>query len=95
MEAMRPYLTPHPIIGEFLRIVSRASPLGLPGRPLQRLLVLAAIDVLPPALRQDLNLPDRPHAGARGLALRAFAIPAEMAPHRIVREARARVRRTP
>jgi uncharacterized protein (DUF2236 family) len=96
LEAMRPKLRPHPIIGEFLRIVSTTSPLGPPGRPLQPLLVRAAIDLVPARLRRDLNLPERPLAGAAVLAImRAFATAAEVAPHPIVRHAHARVGRKP
>lgn len=92
IEAMRPKLRPHPILGEFMQIVSTTSPLGPAGRPLQPLLVRAAIDVLPPALRQDLELPERPLARAAVLAaMRSFAAAARFAPNEIVRQARARV----
>jgi uncharacterized protein (DUF2236 family) len=64
-DRMRPALVPHPIIGEFLRIVSTTSPLGLVGRALQPLVVQAAIDLLPRDLRQKLELP----ASTPGLAL--------------------------
>ena len=94
MEAMRPNLRAHPIIGEFLRIVCMTSPLGPPGRPLQRLLVRAAVDLLPPSLRRELNLPDAALLGAAApLAMRAFAAAADMAPNPIVHDAHARMRR--
>jgi uncharacterized protein (DUF2236 family) len=96
IEAMRPSLRPHRIIGEFLQIVARSSPLGPPGRPLQPLLVRAAVDLLPPALRRDLNLPERPLARAAVLVImRAFASAAGLTPPAIVAEARARVGRKP
>lgn len=94
IDAMRPSLRSHPIIGEYLRIVSRTSPLGPAGRPLQRLLVRAAIDLLPAALREGLNLPASPRLGAAvRVAMRAFAAAADMAPNPFVREAHARVGR--
>jgi uncharacterized protein (DUF2236 family) len=94
IEAMRPKLRPHPILGEFLRIVATTSPFGLPGRPLQPLLVRAAIDVLPPSLRSDLELPERPLARAAVLAtMRGLAATARLAPDKIVRQAHARVGR--
>jgi uncharacterized protein (DUF2236 family) len=96
IEAMRPSLRPHRIIGEFLQIVSTTSPLGPPGRPLQPLLVRAAIDLLTPSMRRDLNLPERPMARAAVLVImRAFATAAGVAPPLIVSEARARVGRKP
>lgn len=96
IEAMRPKLRPHPIIGEFLRIVSRTSPLGLPARPLQPLIARAAIDLLPAALRRELELPDRPFAAAAAPALmRGLAAAAQRAPNEIVRQAHARVGRPP
>jgi uncharacterized protein (DUF2236 family) len=96
IEAMRPSLRPHRIIGEFLQIVSTTSPLGPPGRPLQPLLVRAAIDLLTPSMRRDLNLPERPLARAAVLVImRAFASAAGLTPPAIVAEARARVGRKP
>lgn len=46
-EAMRPFLEPHPIVDEFLGIMT--TRIGLPGplRPLQRLLVRAGVELLP------------------------------------------------
>jgi uncharacterized protein (DUF2236 family) len=92
IEAMRPRLRPHPILGEFLQIVERASPLGPLGMPLQGLLVRAAIDVLPPAIRRSLDLPERPllaRAPTR-VALSAMALAAEVALGPLVRRARGR-----
>jgi len=46
-DAMRPLLEPHPIVDEFLAIMT--TRIGLPGplRPLQRLLVRAGVELLP------------------------------------------------
>ncbi|MET0274288.1 MAG: oxygenase MpaB family protein, partial [Phenylobacterium sp.] len=57
VQAMRPKLRPHPIIGEFLDIVSTTSPLGLAGRILQPFVVEASIDLLPAWARTELELP--------------------------------------
>jgi uncharacterized protein (DUF2236 family) len=96
LAAMRPKLTPHPILGEFLQIVSATSPLGPPGRPLQSLLVRAAIDILPPWARVDLRLPERPLVSTAVLVtMRGVAAAAQIAPPPIVREAHARVGRKP
>ncbi len=94
-QAMRPKLRPHPIVGEFLDIVSRTSPLGLAGRVLQPLVVQASLDLLPPWVRDAVELPSRPVAGAavsplmKGLARAASLVPGE-----IQRQAYARVRRS-
>jgi uncharacterized protein (DUF2236 family) len=96
LEAMRPRLRPHPIIGEFLEIVSMTSPLGAPGLPLQVMLVRAAIDLLPPSLRRDLALPERPLARAAVLVtMRSLGAAARRIPNDIVRQAYARVGETP
>lgn len=77
LQAMRPALRAHPIIGEFLQLVRTTSPLGLAGRVLQPLVVEASIDLLPAWARAQLELPRRPLARAaiaplmRGLALGA------------------------
>lgn len=55
-EAMRPKLERSPIILEFLDIMRRAPLLPRASRPLQRLLVRAAIDVLPNWARALLGL---------------------------------------
>ena len=56
LEAMRPRLRPSPVLPEFLSIMRSAPILPLAARPVQRLLVRAAIDILPPGLRQQLGL---------------------------------------
>jgi uncharacterized protein (DUF2236 family) len=65
--AIRPKLRPHPIIGEFLDIVSNTSPLGLAGRVLQPMVVQASIGLLPQWVRDIAELPSRPlaHAAVR------------------------------
>ena len=57
LRAMRPKLRPHPIIGEFLEIVSTTSPLGMAGRALQPLVVEAAVALLPDWAGRELALP--------------------------------------
>jgi uncharacterized protein (DUF2236 family) len=83
LAAMRHKLVPHPILGEFLRIVATTSPFGLAGRALQPLVVQAAIDLLPPGLQAQLRLPVRSlqraaaHATLRPLARLARRTPPE------------------
>ena len=67
-EAMLPELRPHPIIGEFLALVSGAPALSYAALPLQWLLVHAAIDLLPAPFRERLGLES-------GQPLRAAARP--------------------
>lgn len=64
-EAMRPFLEPHPIVGEFLGIMT--TRIGLPGplRPLQRLLVRAGVDLLPDWVIERLALGDAWRLGPR------------------------------
>lgn len=87
-------LVPHPIIAEFLNIVSRTSPLGLAGRALQPLVAQAAIDLLPPRLARRLGLPRNPAllAAARP-TLTLLAKIARRAPGDVVRDAYARMGR--
>lgn len=91
-DRMRPKLVPHPIIGEFLGIVSTTSPLGLAGRALQPLVVQAAIDLVPKDIQAKLGLSPNPLglAAARAI-LGGLARGAESAPSQVVREARRRV----
>ena len=56
---MDPRLVRSPIIGEFLDIMERVPALPLPLRPVQRLLVRAAVDMVPPALITRLGLERR------------------------------------
>lgn len=54
--AMAPRLEPSPVIREFLDIIRRAPILPPAMRPLQRLLVRAAVDILPDWARERLEL---------------------------------------
>jgi uncharacterized protein (DUF2236 family) len=60
--AMRPHLEPSPIVNEFLRIIAAAPILPLPLKPAQRLLVRAAIEIVPPWAKPQLGLE---HKGLR------------------------------
>ncbi|HEX2257967.1 MAG TPA: oxygenase MpaB family protein [Afifellaceae bacterium] len=89
--AMRPKLRPDPVIHEFLGVVSRTSPIGGAGRPLQELLVQASVDLLPDWARWELRLPYRPLLSAvAGSAMRAMAFAAKAVPGGIVEQARDR-----
>ncbi|RAK56297.1 hypothetical protein DJ017_10030 [Phenylobacterium soli] len=96
IEAMRPNLRPHPIIGEFLQIVSTNSPLGLLGRVIQPMAAQAAIDLLPSWAKSELELPDRPLAGAAVRPLmRGMGAAGNLMLGDIPRQAYARVGRKP
>jgi uncharacterized protein (DUF2236 family) len=56
MERMRGRLVPSPVVFEFLDIMSRVPALPTLARPLQILLLKAAVDLLPPWLRARLGL---------------------------------------
>lgn len=95
-ERMEPHLVPHPIIGEFLGIVERTSPLGAPGRAVQKLVAQASIGLLPEALQRKLELPVRPLTrAAAGPTLKALAQAARLAPGEVPRQAYARMGRAP
>lgn len=66
--AAKPDLTRSPVIFEFLRIMRGTQILPLPLRPVQRLLLRAAVEILPPWFRDLVGL------GARS-GLRAWQIP--------------------
>ncbi len=55
-EAMKQRLVPSPVIDEFLAIMETAPLLPGPARPLQRMLVRAAVDILPAWVRERLRL---------------------------------------
>jgi uncharacterized protein (DUF2236 family) len=55
-ERMREQLEPSPVLLEFLRIMQTAPLLPRAARPLQRWLVQAAVELVPPALRARLGL---------------------------------------
>jgi uncharacterized protein (DUF2236 family) len=59
MADMRPLLKPNDTIPEFLAIVAEANPFGPLARPVQRLVTDAAVDLLDPGLRAQLNLTSR------------------------------------
>jgi len=80
-----PGLEPSPVIAEFLSIMRSAPIVPLAMRPLQRLLVAAAIDLVPAPLRRRLGLssfglsaPER--LLVRGLGALADRLPLEGAP---------------
>lgn len=60
MAEMTPKLYANDTILEFLELVRNATPLGAKGKPLQRLIVQAAIDLLPPALQRQVGLKSLP-----------------------------------
>lgn len=92
MSAMRSGLVSHAIIGEFLAIVAENSPIGLAGRPLQALVVAASIDLLPPEIAADLNLPRSPlRLAAARVTLKSLAAVARRLPGDIPRQAYARM----
>ena len=55
-EAMRPRLEPSPIVREFLDIMRKAPAFPAPMRPLQRMLIRAAVDTTPGWVRELLGL---------------------------------------
>jgi len=55
-ESMRPLLEPSTILREFLSIMRTAPVLPPPARPLQRLLIRSAVDLLPSGLRTQLDI---------------------------------------
>ena len=57
--AMTPRLEASPVIFEFLDIMARAPIFPAPLRPLQRMLISAAVDLVPPDLRRRLDLEGR------------------------------------
>jgi uncharacterized protein (DUF2236 family) len=94
--AMRPRLRPSPVINEFLDLVGRASPLGPAGRPLQALLVEAALACLPAWAIAQLALSDRPVRRAGALAAaKTLALALNTTPLPIVAEAHARTSQPP
>jgi uncharacterized protein (DUF2236 family) len=93
-QAIRPKLRPHPIIGEFLHIVSNTSPLGVAGRVLQPMVVQASIDLLPLWVREIAELPASllARAAVRPV-MKGLARAAALAPGEIQKQAYARVGR--
>jgi uncharacterized protein (DUF2236 family) len=64
LAAVRPRLEPSPVLPEFLRTVRGAPVFPAPLRPAQRLLVRAAVDLVPDWARRRFELP--PDQGLRG-----------------------------
>lgn len=58
-EAMKPRLVASPIVFEFLEIMKRAPILPVPARPMQRVLLKAAVEILPLWVRERLGLEER------------------------------------
>lgn len=58
-EAMRTRIVPSPIVFEFLEIMRRAPILPAPARPLQKVLLKAAVEILPSWVRERLGLTER------------------------------------
>lgn len=56
LSAMHERMEASPVVFEFLRILSNAPVLPLPARPLQRLLVRAGADLVPPCVQERLGL---------------------------------------
>jgi uncharacterized protein (DUF2236 family) len=75
-----PLLQPSPTLGEFLQIMQDAPILPAPLRPMQRLLVRAAVEIVPPPVRQKLNLEGEGLRAGEKLAVSAFARIAERVP---------------
>jgi uncharacterized protein (DUF2236 family) len=65
LAAMKPRLGRSPVIFEFLRIMRAAPILPLPLRPVQRMLIRAAVEIVPPDVRRIAGLGSR--YGLRGL----------------------------
>lgn len=55
-EAMKPHLEPHPIVFEFLDIVTKTAAVPAPLRPLQRMMIRAAVHTLPEWVIERLQL---------------------------------------
>jgi uncharacterized protein (DUF2236 family) len=93
LERMRDRLEPSPIVFEFLHIMRHAPALPLPLRPLQRLMVRGAVELVPAWLRQRLGLGPRHGLGRAGaLVLRRAGALADRIPLRSGAAAQASVR---
>ncbi len=91
--AMRHRLAASPILHELLDLVANAAILPPPFRPIQHVVVRAAVDLLPPDLRRDLGLHRRRYLTTpERLMLRAFAFAADRASFPTSPAAQARVR---
>jgi uncharacterized protein (DUF2236 family) len=70
---MLPQLEPSPVLGELIAILRTADILPPPLRPLQRLGLRAAVDLLGPAMRRQLGLAVRPPGRGERALLRLLA----------------------
>lgn len=78
LAAMTPYLTPSPIVFEFLDIMRKANAFPAIARPVQRLLIRAAIDMTPPEVAKIVGLkPSDGLASWQRLIVKALAKGAE------------------
>lgn len=68
LASMTPQLTASPIVPEFLQIMRRAALLPGPTRPLQQVLVRAAISLTPPEVARTLGLEGRLQLAPREVA---------------------------
>jgi uncharacterized protein (DUF2236 family) len=74
-EAMRPRLVASPVILEFLEIMERVSILPAPAQVLQRVLLKAAVDILPIWVRERLGLGSQWALGpSERMVMRALAL---------------------
>jgi uncharacterized protein (DUF2236 family) len=60
LEEMRPKLYANDTVQEFLKLTEEADVFGRWAQPIQRLLVQAAIDLLPPALQTQCGVSAKP-----------------------------------
>lgn len=81
LAAMVPQLTPSPIVFEFLEIMRKANAFPAYARPIQHLLIRAAIDMTPPAVKEIVGLkPSDGLAGWQRPLVKALARGAERFP---------------
>jgi len=69
LAAMTPRLSPSPVVAEFLEIMRRAPLTPAAGRPLQRLLIRAAVSLTPPEVARTLGLEKGLRLASREAAL--------------------------
>ncbi|RYY23577.1 MAG: DUF2236 domain-containing protein [Sphingomonadales bacterium] len=94
LEDMRDTLEPSPIVREFLDLVGKADVLPRPLRPLQRLMVRAAVEITPPWVRERLGLAGKSEGLSRPerALVRMMARMAERVPLRTAPPAQASLR---
>lgn len=93
LELIQPLLTPSPVVFEFLDIMRNADAFPRLARPIQRMLVRAAVDLTPSDIRARLGLtPEHGlRAGEAGL-IRTMALAAERVPLKSAPPAQASIR---